>query len=86
MGCCKNGNQEACQEQQQNNHSKTKHMFMMLACCLAPMVAILLLQISGYEGVANYLVFLLCPLMHLFMMKEMGHKKQNVSNENNSNK
>ena len=90
MGCCKqsqaDGRQAACHGQQQNNHSNVKHMLMMLACCLAPVGAILLLQISGYDGVANYLVFLLCPLMHLFMMKGMGHNKQNVSNENNSNK
>ena len=86
MGCCKHGNQEVGQEQKQEDHRNIKHALMMVACCLAPLGAILLLQISGYDGVANYLVFLLCPLMHLFMMKGMGHNKQNVSNENNSNK
>ena len=79
MGCCKqsqaDGRQEACHAQQKNNHSNLKHMLMMLVCCLAPVGAILLLQISGYDGVANYLVFLLCPLMHLFMMKGMGQNK-----------
>lgn len=84
--CCKHANQGTYKEQQKNNHSNIKHLLMMVACCLAPVGAVLLLQISGYEGVANYLVFLLCPLMHLFMMKGMGHKKQNVLNENNSNK
>lgn len=90
MGCCKqsksNGSQEACHDQQQNNRSNIKHMLMMFACCLVPVGAMLLLQISGYDGVDNYLVFLLCPLMHLFMMKGMEHDKQNVFNENNSNK
>jgi len=50
-------------------------MLMMLACCLAPIGTVLLLKLSGYEGAASYLVFLLCPLMHLFMMRAMGKKQ-----------
>lgn len=87
MQCCKQSQpnkENANQGQQHHCGSGLKHMLLMLICCLAPLGAVLLLKQSGYEGAAGYLVFLLCPLMHLFMMKGMGHKKQEPANENNS--
>ena len=50
-----------------------KHTLMMLTCCLAPLGIVYHLQQSGYDGTAKYLILLLCPLTHLFMMKKMGH-------------
>ncbi|MDU2065078.1 MAG: DUF2933 domain-containing protein [Sporomusaceae bacterium] len=77
MGCCKQSqSSNTTQGQQQNCGNSLKHMLMMFVCCLTPIAAVLLLKLSGYEGTASYLVFLLCPLVHLFMMKGMGHKKQ----------
>lgn len=80
MGCCEQKNQSKTngddKTQKHNCSSGFKHMLLMIACCLAPVGVALLLKVSGYEGAANYLVFLLCPLMHLFMMKGMLHKKQ----------
>ena len=47
---------------------------LMLACCIVPIaiIAIILLGRGGFSGGA-WLIFLLCPLMHLFMMRGMTH-------------
>ena len=88
MGCCKqsqpNKDKNAIQGQQQSCGRGLKHMLMMLVCCLAPIGAVLLLNLSGYEGSGSFLVFLLCPLMHLFMMRGMGKKQQEPANEKNT--
>ena len=90
MKCCKQSqpNKEDAVNQGQKHicSGGFKHMLMMLACCLAPFGLVLLLKQSSYDGAANYLVLLLCPLMHLFMMRGMGHKHNAPSNENNTSK
>lgn len=52
-------------------HAGFKHLGMMLICCLVPLAAAFALKQFGYSGVASYLVLLLCPIMHLFMMRGM---------------
>ena len=53
-----------------------KHMLMMVACCLTPLVLFFLVSrgtfgdISGYSGYVGYLMLLICPLMHIFMMRK----------------
>ncbi|WP_199883769.1 DUF2933 domain-containing protein [Anaerosinus massiliensis] len=85
MECCKKTPQHNQKEnhatQQQENGRGLKHLLMMLACCLAPIGILLLFNISGYTGAANYLVFLLCPLLHILMMKGMLHKKKESTSE-----
>lgn len=87
MECCKQAQQNkenvVNPSQQHGCGGGLKHMLMMFACCLAPIGAVLLLKLSGYEGAASYLIFLVCPLMHLFMMKGMGHKKQEPASNHN---
>ena len=58
-----------------------KHLGMMLICCLVPLVVALTLKMFGYAGVASYLVLLLCPLMHLFMMKDMFTNRVSCSDK-----
>ena len=67
-------------------HAGIKHLGMMLLCCMVPLVTAFGLKQLGYSGIASYLVLLLCPIMHLFMMKDMftnrdeavsGIKKEN---------
>lgn len=57
-----------------NNHKgHMSHMLLMILCCMLP---ILVIYILPYIGITNnsvtrflpYLMFLLCPLSHLFMM------------------
>ncbi len=58
---------------------KKNHGLMMLLCCGIPLV--LLIVATSVFGMNNkYLVWgiiLLCPIMHILMMKDM-HKKRNV--------
>lgn len=83
MQCCQKTDQN--NNASQENHkcgSGIKHILLMIVCCLAPLGGALLLRQFGYEGAAGYLVLLLCPVMHLFMMRGMEHKKQESTNEN----
>lgn len=52
---------------------KKNHGIMMVLCCGLPLL-ILLIAVYGFGVERKYLfwfVLLLCPLMHLFMMKDM---------------
>lgn len=81
MQCCKKSQPN---KGHQHGYSGGLRNMLLLACCLAPVGAVLLLKLSGYGGAASYLVFLMCPLMHLFMMRGMGKKHQEPISENNS--
>lgn len=70
--------------QPHNCGSGIKHTLLMLVCCLAPLGLVLFLQQSGNFGGAGYLLLLLCPLMHLFMMRGMGQNKQNKAGNKES--
>jgi len=59
---------------------KERHLFFMLLCCLIPIGAILALMAVGLDGLAVYGLFLLCPLMHIFMMR--GHKRTGHGGDN----
>lgn len=74
-----------CYKQEENTTDQTsskkhgcgsglKHMLLMLVCCLAPLGMIVFLQQNGNANAAGYLLFLLCPILHLVMMRGMGHK------------
>ena len=57
------------QSQTCHKHSGIGHMLMMAVCCLVPLAAVFTLNKLGYGGAASYLMLLLCPLMHIFMMR-----------------
>jgi hypothetical protein len=51
---------------------KQNHLLAMVLCCAIPIVGILALSASGVLGSwAYFLVILLCPLGHIFMMRGM---------------
>ena len=51
---------------------KQNHLLAMVLCCAIPIVGILALSAAGVPGSwAYFLVFLLCPLGHIFVMRGM---------------
>jgi len=49
---------------------KNNHFFIMIICCAVPLVIISLLAFTGILGSwGYYTLFLLCPLLHVFMMR-----------------
>ncbi|MEO8354753.1 MAG: hypothetical protein ABI621_02460 [Chloroflexota bacterium] len=54
---------------------KKSHMFLMLLCCLIPVIGVVLVSVFKVplNNVLFYGMILLCPLSHLLMMRFMGH-------------
>lgn len=58
---------------------KQNHLLAMVLCCTIPIVGILALSAAGVLGSwAYFLMILLCPLGHIFMMRGMhsSHAEQ----------
>ncbi|MBI4762870.1 MAG: hypothetical protein HZC39_13280 [Chloroflexi bacterium] len=55
---------------------KKSHLWIMILCCLIPIVALgaVFLFNIPLSSVLLYGLILLCPLSHLLMMKYMGHE------------
>ena len=66
-----------CNEGNKEKHKGImKHGFMMMLCCLIPIVLIAGLPLFGIKAGSSGLIFLLCPLMHIgmmFMMRKSGN-------------
>ncbi|MHB0869379.1 MAG: DUF2933 domain-containing protein [Chloroflexota bacterium] len=62
-----------------HQQSGNRHMMIMLLCCLIPMGAVFAVTILGIplSSLGTVALVLLCPLLHIFMMKGMmGHGNQ----------
>jgi hypothetical protein len=55
-----------------------KHMLIMLACCLIPLIGlgVILLFHVPTSKVVLFGMAMFCPLAHILMMKFMGHKHE----------
>lgn len=63
------------EEEKKSNHSSGKHLMTMVLCCAIPVVGIVVLSSMGILGSWGfYLLVLLCPLLHLLLMRNMGSR------------
>jgi hypothetical protein len=66
---------------------KKKHVLLMLLCCAIPLGLLFFLSLTGKAGSWGfYALFLLCPLMHVFLMPHRKNEKTNeikVSSQDN---
>jgi Na+-translocating ferredoxin:NAD+ oxidoreductase RnfD subunit len=54
---------------QSHEHNSTRHLVLMVLCCLVPLAAIAALAFFGVSsGLLYFGVMLLCPAMHFLMM------------------
>ncbi|MDF2548233.1 MAG: hypothetical protein K0R93_3131 [Anaerosolibacter sp.] len=72
-----NDNNKSCHgDKKQGHKGSLKHGFMMILCCMLPILVIAALPLLGIKGGGlSSLAFLLCPLMHIgmmFMMRKSG--------------
>ncbi|MFH0714882.1 MAG: DUF2933 domain-containing protein [Candidatus Diapherotrites archaeon] len=65
---------------------RENHLLMMAVCCIVPVAFAAMLFVLGFRTYALWLVILLCPLMHLFMMKDMhsAEKKEHSCDKHKS--
>lgn len=63
---------------------KNKHWLIMIVCCVLAMLAIIILPKYLNIGSFAFLLILICPLSHIFLMKLFMGKK-NVENKENKN-
>jgi len=64
-----------------------KHTWMMILGCLAPLVILGILWFAGVsQSILTFGIILLCPIMHLVMMKNMKHDAQTGSENKIKNK
>jgi hypothetical protein len=64
-------------------HGSAWHMWLMLLCCIVPIALFAAVAAFGipFSGVLSFAVFLLCPLMMVFMMRGMGHGSATASSD-----
>lgn len=54
-----------------------RHTLMMVLCCMIPLVILGILWVAGVsQNILSFGILLLCPIMHLVMMKH-GHDIEN---------
>ncbi|MDO8725892.1 MAG: DUF2933 domain-containing protein [Candidatus Methanoperedens sp.] len=54
--------------------SRHKHTLMMVLGCLIPLLILGILWVAGVsQNILSFGILLLCPIMHLLMMKNMNH-------------
>jgi hypothetical protein len=68
-------------------NSVGRHTLMMVLCCVIPLVILGVLWLAGVsQNVLSVGILLLCPIMHLVIMKNMKHGTQNPESKIDENK
>lgn len=64
-----------------------KHLWIMLACCLLPVAAIVAVSVFNVPvgTLGLYALFLLCPLGHFLLMRGMGHNTHHQKTSGSDN-
>ncbi len=64
-----------------------RHTLLMILGCLIPLVILGILWFAGVsQNILSFGIILLCPIMHLVMMKNMKHDAQTGSGNKIKNK
>jgi hypothetical protein len=67
-------------------HIWSVHKLMMIGCILVAVIAVARVLIIGKSSLNGaFLMVLICPLMHLLMMRHGSHPSKNESEEDNNN-
>ncbi|CAG1004857.1 MAG: DUF2933 domain-containing protein [Candidatus Methanoperedens sp.] len=62
--------------------SKHRHTLMMMLGCIIPLLLLGILWLSRVsQNILSFGILLLCPIMHLLMMKNMKHGTQNPESQ-----
>ena len=66
-----------------HSHGSGWHMWLMLLCCIVPIALFAAVATFGipFSGVLSFAVFLLCPLMMVFMMRGHGNASETASSD-----
>ncbi|MEK6973199.1 MAG: DUF2933 domain-containing protein [archaeon] len=63
----------------------SKNLLWMAVCCLVPLIVIGIIFFFGFnQSYLTVIALLLCPLLHIFMMKGMHKEKPDVTKDNKS--
>lgn len=77
------------QKEHEHNHTGHNHGWMMILCVLPILIYIIYKYIKGDNAESNnwwiYLMLILCPLSHIFMMRG-GHKHNKNDKDESINK
>jgi len=67
--------------------SKHRHTLMMVPGCIIPLLLLGILWVAGVsQNILSFGILLLCPVMHLLMMKNMNHGNLNPQSQTNDTK
>lgn len=59
-----------------------RHTLMMVLGCMIPLLLLAILWFAGVsQNILSFGILLLCPIMHLVMMKNMNHSTQNPESQ-----
>ncbi len=69
---------------EENHKSSGSHSLWMALCCAIPLAGVVVLSFLGILGAWGvYALILLCPLLHLLLMRKMASKDMHKTSSEN---